>query len=138
MGDPITPVLGAMAAVTGLLKAGRSTYSFLKDLHHAPDLVSEIQVEVEGFNISIDGVRLALIDPEVESRIASAQTHLVFAKAKETLYQLQETLSKVAQGPGSEVSRPKWVYHHSRCRELKEQLVAHRNSLNAIILAAHS
>jgi hypothetical protein len=138
MSDPVTPILGAIAAVTSLLKAARTICSCIKDFRHAPDFVSELQVDVEGFTISIEGVRLALSDPEVESRIASAQTNLVFSKAGETLYELQETLGKIAQSPGADVSRSKWVYHQGRCRELRQQLIAHRGPLNAIILAANS
>src|SRR5580700_5386702 len=131
MSDPVTPVLGVIASVTSLLKAARTIYSWIKDFSYAPDFVSDLQVYVEGFTVSIEGVQLALSDPEVESRIASAQTNLVFSKASETLYQLQVTLKKVAQSPGSQVNRSKWVYHQSKCRELKEQLIIHQGSLNA-------
>ena len=138
MSDPVTPVLGAIASVTSLLKAARTICSWIKDLRHASEFVSDLQVYVEGFTVSIEGVQLALSDPEVESKIASAQTNLVFSKANETLYQIQVTLKKVVQSPGSQVNRSKWVYYQSKCRELKEQLVTHQGSLNAIISAAHS
>lgn len=134
----MTPVLGAIAAVTSLLKAARTVCSWIKDFRDAPAFVSELQVYIEGFSVSIEGVQLALSDPEVDSKIASAQTNLVISKARETLNQLQVTLRKVAQSPGSAVSRSKWVYYQSKCRELKQQLATHRDSLNAIIFAAHS
>lgn len=134
----MTPVLGAIAAVTSLMKTARTICGCINDFRHAPAFVSELQIYVEGFTISIEGVRLALSDPNVASRIASAQTNLVFAKARETLHHLQITLGKLAQSPGSEVSRSRFVYHQSRCRELKQQLGEQRDSLNAIILAANS
>jgi hypothetical protein len=133
----VTPVLGAIASVTSLLKAARTICSWIKDLRHAPEFVSDLQVYVEGFTVSIKGVQIAWSDPDVESRIASSQTNLVFSKANETPYQLQVTLKKVAQSPGSQVNRSKWVYYQSKCREQKEQLVTHQGSLNAIISTAH-
>jgi hypothetical protein len=138
MSDPVTPVLGAIASVTSLLKAARTICCWIKDFRHAPRFVYDLQVYVEEFTVSIEGVLLALSDPEVGSRIASARTNLILGKARETLYQLEVTLRKVAQSPGSEVSRSKWLINQGKCRELKEQLVRYQISLNAIVSAANS
>lgn len=78
MSDPVTPDLGAIASVISLLKAARTICTWLKDFRHAPAFVSDLQVYVEAFTVLIKGVQLALSDPEVESRIASAQTNYIY------------------------------------------------------------
>lgn len=137
MSDPVT-ILGAIASVASLLKAARTICSWIKDFRNAPAFVRELLVYIEGFVISVEEVQLALSNPVIARKIASAQTHLVIGRAEETLYQLRVTLKDVVQGSRFEVNRSKWVYHQSKCRELQQQLDTYRESLKAIISATHS
>src|SRR5271168_330590 len=100
MSDPVTPILGTIAAVTSLLKASRSICSWIKDYHDAPAFVAELQVYIEGFTFSVQRVQLAPSNPDIAGKIPPEQTNLLIGKAKETLQKLRVTLGNITQSSG--------------------------------------
>jgi hypothetical protein len=138
MSDPVTPILGTIAAVTSLLKATRTISDWINDYRHAPEFVVDLQVYILGFVVFIEGVQNALSNPTIAGRIPPEQTNLVIGKAREILEQLRDALKQVLRDTGSEINRAKWVQYQGKCREVQQRLAWYRESLNGIIHTAQS
>jgi hypothetical protein len=142
MADPVTPVLGTLAAIASLLKVARTALNCIKDFRNALAFVSDLLVYIEGYTITMQAVQWALSNPEITHKISRKippeQTNLIIGKARDTLDKLRVTLDSVVRNSGFDVSRSKWVQVESKCREFHRQLTFHRESLNAICSAAQS
>ncbi|KAL4933218.1 ankyrin repeat domain-containing protein [Aspergillus undulatus] len=135
--DPVT-VLGLLASISTLLKAGKGAVDLLRSFKDAVRDLTELATNLERFNESVGGFDRVFRSRQARHSISEDVLRKVIDDGRATLAEFEKRLNQVYKSESSTLRRARFLQYRSRFEAINAKIHTQSSQIHGFITLMHA